>query len=39
MNWFAQGAETTRLYLNMAYEQLRASRADRSFDALTRFRE
>jgi 2-polyprenyl-6-methoxyphenol hydroxylase-like FAD-dependent oxidoreductase len=34
VNWFAQGAETTRLYLNMAYEQLRASRADRSFDAL-----
>ena len=34
VNWFAQGAETTRLYLNMAHEQLRASRADRSFDAL-----
>ena len=34
VNWFAQSAETTRLYLNMAYEQLRASRADRSFDAL-----
>jgi hypothetical protein len=34
VNWFAQGAETTRLYLNMEYEQLRASRADRSFDAL-----
>jgi 2-polyprenyl-6-methoxyphenol hydroxylase-like FAD-dependent oxidoreductase len=34
VNWFAQGAETTRLYLNMAYGQLRASRADRSFDAL-----
>jgi 2-polyprenyl-6-methoxyphenol hydroxylase-like FAD-dependent oxidoreductase len=34
VNWFAQGAETTRLYLNMAYEQLRASRADRSFEAL-----
>ena len=34
VNWFAQGAETTRLYLTMAYEQLRASGADRSFDAL-----
>jgi 2-polyprenyl-6-methoxyphenol hydroxylase-like FAD-dependent oxidoreductase len=34
VNWFAQGAETTRLYLNMPYERLRASRADRSFDAL-----
>ena len=34
VNWFAQGAETTRLYLNMTYQQLRASRADRSFDAL-----
>jgi 2-polyprenyl-6-methoxyphenol hydroxylase-like FAD-dependent oxidoreductase len=34
VNWFAQGAETTRLYLNMAYGQLRASGADRSFDAL-----
>ena len=34
MNWFAQGAETTRLYLNMPYEKLRGSRADRSFDAL-----
>jgi 2-polyprenyl-6-methoxyphenol hydroxylase-like FAD-dependent oxidoreductase len=34
VNWFAQDAETTRLYLNMAYQQLRASRADRSFDAL-----
>jgi 2-polyprenyl-6-methoxyphenol hydroxylase-like FAD-dependent oxidoreductase len=34
VNWFAQGAETTRLYLNMPYGPLRASRADRSFDAL-----
>jgi 2-polyprenyl-6-methoxyphenol hydroxylase-like FAD-dependent oxidoreductase len=34
VNWFAQGAETTRLYLTMPYEQLRASRADRSFEAL-----
>jgi 2-polyprenyl-6-methoxyphenol hydroxylase-like FAD-dependent oxidoreductase len=34
VNWFAQGAQTTRLYVNMACGQLRASRADRSFDAL-----
>jgi 2-polyprenyl-6-methoxyphenol hydroxylase-like FAD-dependent oxidoreductase len=34
VNWFAQGAETSRLYLCMPHEQLRAKRVDRSFDAL-----
>lgn len=33
VNWFAVGPETTRLYLRMPAERLRASGADRSFDA------
>jgi len=37
VNWFAQGAETTRLYLGMSHEQLRESGADHSFDALIAF--
>jgi 2-polyprenyl-6-methoxyphenol hydroxylase-like FAD-dependent oxidoreductase len=34
VNWFAQSAETSRLYLGTSGERLRGSGADRSFDAL-----
>ncbi|MFI5099196.1 MAG: FAD-dependent oxidoreductase [Actinomycetes bacterium] len=37
VNWFAQGAESTRLYLMMSHEQLHARGIDRSFDALVAF--
>jgi 2-polyprenyl-6-methoxyphenol hydroxylase-like FAD-dependent oxidoreductase len=37
VNWFAQGAETTRLYLMMTHERLREHVIDRSFDALVAF--
>jgi len=37
VNWFAQGAETTRLYLMMTHERLRERAIDRSFDALVEF--
>lgn len=37
VNWFAQGPATTRLYLAMPAEKLRATGADRSFDALVAF--
>jgi len=37
VNWFAQGAETHRLYLMMSHEKLRENAIDRSFDALVAF--
>jgi 2-polyprenyl-6-methoxyphenol hydroxylase-like FAD-dependent oxidoreductase len=34
VNWFAQSAETTRLYLTLGHEQFRDSHVGRSFEAL-----
>ena len=37
VNWFAQGASTTRLYLMMSNEELHKRGIDQSFDALVAF--
>jgi 2-polyprenyl-6-methoxyphenol hydroxylase-like FAD-dependent oxidoreductase len=37
VNWFASGADNTRLYLQMTADRLREIGADRSFDAVVAF--